>query len=144
MDRIEVIAEEISRLVPKLIKGMRRGVASDFQLTPSQMTVLLEVFDRKASRVGELSNSMRVSAPTVSGLIDRLVRSGHLRRSHDKKDRRAVNVELTGKGRKTVENLIFEIKAKWHMILTHLTEEERENYLRILKRIDEVLNSNNA
>lgn len=144
MDRIEVIAEEISRLVPKLIKGMRRGVASDFQLTPSQMTVLLEVFDRKASRVGELSNSMRVSAPTVSGLIDRLVRSGYLRRIHDKKDRRVVNVVLTNKGKSTVVSLLSEIKKRWHKILTRLTEEERENYLRILKRIVEVLNKGNV
>ena len=50
-----------------------------------------------------------------------------------------VNVELTNKGKNSVQKVLSEINKRWYGILKHLTEEERENYIRILRRIVEVL-----
>jgi DNA-binding MarR family transcriptional regulator len=87
---------------------------------------------------------MHVSAPTITGVVDRLARDGYLRRIRDDKDRRAINVELTDKGKRLAENLLREINKRWYKILTRLTEEESKNYLRILKRIVEVLSKENV
>ena len=76
---------------------------------------------------------------TEEGVIDRLLRNGYLKRARDKVDRRVVNVELTSKGKQLVENLFSEINKRWYRILINLTAEERENYLRILRRIVGVL-----
>ena len=108
-------------------------------MTTSQMVTLMRIYEKTTTRVVALSKEMHVSAPTITGVIDRLVRNGYLRRTHDKQDRRAVNVELTNKGKNLVEQLLSEINKRWYRILINLTAEERENYLRILKRIVEVL-----
>jgi len=49
--------------------------------------------------LGEVSRRMMVSNGNVTGLVDRLVRSGLISRSVPEADRRAVRVRLTEKGR---------------------------------------------
>ena len=139
MQRAKDIAEEIAWLVPKLLRGLRAGFITAPQVTTSQLVTLMRIYEKKTTRVGILSKEMRVQAPTITGVIDRLLRHGYLKRTHDKKDRRVVNVELTNKGKSLVEHLFSEIKERWYRILIHLSQEERENYLRILRRIVEVL-----
>lgn len=144
MDTAKMIAKEITWLVPKLLRGLRAGFVAAPQVTTSQMVTLMRIYEKATIRLGVLSEEMHVSAPTITGVVDRLVRNGYLRRTHDEKDRRAINVELTNKGKGLVENLLTEINKRWYKILTRLTEEERENYLRILKRIVEVLGKENV
>ena len=100
---------------------------------------LLRIYKKKTTRIGDLSKEMHVSAPTITGVIDRLLRNGYLRRLSSREDRRVVNVELTPKGKILAEHILSEINKRWYRILIHLTEEEREDYLRILKKITEVL-----
>jgi DNA-binding MarR family transcriptional regulator len=139
LKRTKAIAGEIALLIPKLLRGLRAGFIAKPQLTISQMVTLMRIYEKATTRVGDLSRDMRVSAPTITGIIERLVRDGYLRRTPDRKDRRVVNVELTNKGRGFVEKLRLEINKRWFKILVRLTQEEREDYLKILKRIVEVL-----
>lgn len=144
MERIKRIAGEIAWLIPKLLRGLRAGFIAAPQITTSQMVTLMRIYEKTTTRVGALSKEMHVSAPTITGVIDRLMRNGYLKRTHDTRDRRVVNVELTDKGRSQIERLLLEINKRWYGILIHLSAEERENYLRILKRIVEVLNKENV
>ena len=127
------------RLIPKLLRGLRAGFIAAPQVTTSQMVTLMRIYEKGNTRVGILSKEMRVSAPTITGVIDRLLRNGYLKRTRDKSDRRVVNVELTNKGKQLVEHLFSEINKRWYRILINLTTEERENYLKILRRIVGVL-----
>ena len=139
MDRAKAIAEEISWLVPKLLRGLRAGFVAAPQITTSQMVTLMRIYEKDITRVGDLSREMHVSAPTMTGVVDRLLRNGYLKRRRDKDDRRVVNVELTPKGRGVVQQMLSEVRQRWYGILIDLNEEERENYIRILKRIVEVI-----
>ncbi|MFH1578375.1 MAG: MarR family transcriptional regulator [Candidatus Omnitrophota bacterium] len=139
MQRARIIASEIALLVPKLLRGLHAGFISAPQVTTPQMVTLMRIYEKKIMRVGELSREMRVSPPTITGVIDRLLRNGYCRRVRDTIDRRAVNVELTDKGKKLVGHFFSEINQRWYKILIHLSTEDREGYLRILKKIVEVL-----
>ncbi len=139
MQKIKVIAGQIAWLVPKLLRGLRAGFMVAPQVTTSQVVTLMRIYEKTRTRIGDLSKEMHVSPPTITGVIDRLVRYGYLKRTHDSLDRRVVNVELTDKGKTLVEHLLSEINKRWYKILVHLTEEERENYLKILKRIVQIL-----
>ncbi len=139
MKRVEVITKEITWLIPKLLRGLRAGFIAAPQLSTSQMVTLMRVYEKATISIGDLSKQMHVSAPTVTGVIDRLVRNGYIRRTHDKIDRRKVNVELTNKGSRLVKRFLSEINKRWYKILMRLAEKDREDYLRILKRIVEVL-----
>ena len=144
MERAKIIAQEIAWLVPKLLRGIRAGFIAAPQVTTSQLVTLLRIYEKVSTRVGVLSKEMHVSAPTITGVIDRLLRHGYIKRTHDKEDRRVVNVELTNKGKSLVEQTLSEINKRWYRILVHLSQEERENYLRILRRIVEVVTKENV
>lgn len=139
MDRAKAIAAEITLLAPKLLRGIRPGFIASARFSTAQLVILLRVYEKKTTRIGALHLDMQVSAPTISGVVERLVRDGFLLRIHDTKDRRAVNVELTEKGRKQVKLILSGINKRWLEILRHLSAKEREDYLRILKKIVEVL-----
>jgi DNA-binding MarR family transcriptional regulator len=139
MRSVRQIAEEISMLLPKLLRGMRAGFIASPALTTSQLIVLLAVYDKGTVRTCELSRVMHVSAPTITGIVDRLVRAKYLKRIPDEKDRRAINIELTKKGAIEANNFLVAVRNRWKAVLIHLKPNDREMYLSILKKILNVL-----
>lgn len=91
-------------------------------LTHAQYSLLASL--RAASRSGraptqrELAEHATLDAVYVSKLVQALVRSGHVSRTPDPTDRRAVRVELTDLGRATADQAIPLVRA----LLDELTE----------------------
>ena len=143
MKSAEQIAQEISILLPKLLRGMRAGLTVPSNITTAQLILLLALYEKGTCRGIDLSKELRLAAPTVSGLIDRLARAGYLQRIPDTSDRRAINIRLTQKGTNIAKDFLKEARKRWRSILVRLSAEDRENYLRILKRILMVLGGKN-
>lgn len=139
MNRIKEIASEITMIIPKLIRAMRVGLPATTKVTAPQLIMLLAVSEKGVCRASELSKEIKVSAPTITGFIDRLLRERYLIRIPDKNDRRATNIKLTPKGEHIVREFLSHIKNRWKSILTQLTAKEREDYLKFLRRILGVL-----
>jgi len=74
MDRIEQIAKEISTIVPKWVRLVESGFILPPTLTMSQISVLLAVYEQGQATSGRISKAMHVSAPTITGIVSRLVR----------------------------------------------------------------------
>lgn len=72
------------------IKSMR--------LTPSQFDVLVTLGDTQGMTCSELSAQTLVTKGTLTGVLDRLVSKGLVRRETIRGDRRATRVLLTAKG----------------------------------------------
>lgn len=72
------------------IKSMR--------LTPSQFDVLVTLGDTHGMTCSELSEQTLVTKGTLTGVLDRLVAKGLIRRDAIRKDRRYTKVSLTAKG----------------------------------------------
>jgi len=143
MNRTEQIAKEISVLVPRLQRGMRVATIIP-KLTAPQIIVLLSIYEQGVIKATELSKGMHVSAPTITGIVDRLQRGQYLKRIHDKQDRRAINIKLTEKGQKEAKMIIAKIKNRWKTILVRLEKDDREGFLEILKKILTVVEKENA
>src|SRR5512136_394926 len=80
------------------------SVYNDYGLTTEQFTLLAAVKGGGGSlRPSDLAAYMERSPNSVSMLVDRMVKAGLVKRTRDRKDRRVVNVSLTGKGEKAVE-----------------------------------------
>jgi DNA-binding MarR family transcriptional regulator len=76
----------------------------EYGLTPEQFRVLASIrSDGGSLRPVALALMLERSPNSVSMLIDRMVKAGLVRRTRDRKDRRAVNVTLTSKGEKALE-----------------------------------------
>ncbi|MFC1703582.1 MarR family winged helix-turn-helix transcriptional regulator [Candidatus Omnitrophota bacterium] len=135
MDRVEGIAKEISLIAPRWIRTMQMGYVLPQHLTMSQVAVLFATYEQNETTTSKLSKTMRVSPPTISGIVDRLVRDHYLQRFPDKKDRRVIRIQLTKKGVLEVKSVFARIQKKWKSVLILLSPAERETFLGITKKI---------
>ena len=140
MASVKEVAREVSTLVPKLMTSMKsdRFLRSDIT-TPQQMITILQISILGPCKISILAHKIGVSAPTMTGLIDRLQRTGYVERFRDKIDRRIIFVNVTKKGAKLVQQLKVTIQKRWEVILGYLTESERTTYVNILKKIIDAL-----
>ncbi len=80
---------------------LRIRVWSELGLTTAQLRVLFDIRQTPGVTAGELATKLAVTPPTVSGIVDRLVRFELVERQEDPSDRRLVRNVLTEKGETT-------------------------------------------
>ena len=139
MAAIDELTQEISIMIPKLMKGAHGNIISKTNITSAQMIMLVSIHDHVQCKLKTLAKERGISPPTATGLIDRLVRSGYVKRGADPEDRRVVIVSLTKKGEGAVQDFLHTVRARWKKILIHLTPKEQNQYLSIIKKIVNIL-----
>jgi DNA-binding MarR family transcriptional regulator len=82
-----------------------------------------------------LSGALLVATGTMTGRLDRLEKLELIRRVPHPTDRRALEIELTPHGRELVDQAIGEHLAREHDWLSVLTGEEREQLVRITRKL---------
>jgi DNA-binding MarR family transcriptional regulator len=144
MTTIEQEAKEISNLVPKLMTGIKGSFMLSEDVTPQQMLTIFTINEIGTCKVSTLSRRMGISAPTATGIVDRLVRNGYVERFRDTEDRRIVFVKVTKEGETFVGKFKKLIQKKWKQILGYLTEQDRADYIRILKKLMQAFDQEKA
>jgi len=139
MATIDQITKEISIMVPKLMKGARSSFLSKSNMTSAQMIMLVSIHDYGECKINTLAKQRGISPPTATGLIDRLVKAGYVKRGLHPEDRRIVMVSLTKKGEKVVHDFLNSVQNRWRNILKHLSSKEQNQYLNILRNIVSIL-----
>lgn len=118
--------ELLLRKISVIVKRKGREILSHFPITPPQFTALLLLRDEGDLTIGELSQKMYLACSTMTDLIDRMEKSGVVRRVRDENDRRVVRIHLLDKGRR----IIHEVLAARHKylagVLSHLSHNETE------------------
>jgi len=132
---VEEIAEEVMRILPVFIRKVHSGIIQQMSLTPAQLFVLMFLEEHPVCRPGDISREMGIAAPTATGIVDRLERDGYVRRIPDEQDRRAVNISLAENGIEFLKDMRRKKYERTCRILNVLTPEDRENYVRILKKL---------
>ncbi len=131
----QVLAGEMAKIVPNFIRHMYPYIFEPINVSPSQILAMLAIQDQSGCTLSVLKKEMRVSAPTVSGIIDRLVRDKYVKRSVDNKDRRVKNVVLTKKGDLVLENFRSNIFKRWQGILLKMSLKDAQSMVNTLKGI---------
>jgi DNA-binding MarR family transcriptional regulator len=135
-------ADKVGVLMPVIMKEFLRRQTGDFYKTKITMPQLfvLEVLNRQGeSKMSDIADFLDVSTAAITGIVDRLVRSGYLVRTNDPHDRRIVRVRLTSKGISAVRDAMERRKQVTIKIFGAISQEEREEYLKILTHIAEHL-----
>ena len=98
--------------------------------------VILDILQRHGeSKMSDLAKSLSVTTAAMTGIVDRLVREGYLRRESDPKDRRIIKIRLTAKGERAVTQILEKKKQMIIKMFGMVSQEEREEYLKILTHI---------
>lgn len=108
-ERNAVNADHLVELLRRAIVYMQPGpetLSDDWpNLTMQQLRVMRILYSEGMTRVSVLARRLKVSTPTVTGILDRLVRQGLTYRADDPRDRRVVLNALTDKGCEVIERL---------------------------------------
>jgi len=122
---VSEIAEELRPALLRLARNLRRETEA-LGVTSHQVTLLWLVRSRPGLSLRELAVEEGISAPSLSGHVDRLEAAGLLRRVRSTDDRRRVGLELTREG----QSLLKRVRARrttWLAArLALLSDEERE------------------
>ena len=89
--------------------------------------------------MAELAHRIAASAPTMTGIIDRLERQGLVTRVRDEEDRRVVLIALTEAGRQVFVTLREDATEKLTRLLGCLQAEERATLVHLIGRIVDTL-----
>lgn len=112
------------------------SVFNEYGLTTEQFTLLAAVKGSGGSlRPSDLASYMERSPNSVSMLVDRMVKAGLVKRTRNRKDRRVVNVTLTGKAEKAVEQAAPEGWKLVQRILSPVSEEDKRALASVLETV---------
>ena len=128
-------SDQVVEIMPVIAREFYKKQTGEFykmKITMPQF-VVLEILHREGqSRMTDLARLINVSTAAMTGIVDRLVRDGYVARASDPDDRRIIKVDLTAKGSRAVENIIDQRKQIFSRIFGVLSEDERDQYLKIL------------
>lgn len=143
---VDRILDELEPLVARQRRALaRQGCLR--AISSTQLHVLFMLMSDGPSTMSHLAESLNVSLPNVTGLIDRMVEHGLVERGRDSDDRRVVTVSTTAAGRTAVEEIDLVRRRALAELLTRLEPSQQEQALQIfaaLRRNAESLDSEGA
>lgn len=104
-------------------------------LTTKETHTISLIAKLDAPRMSELARRGHVTLGTMTVMVDKLVKKGHVKRIRDDDDRRVVRVSLTASGRKADRAHEKLHKDVIDSILGVLTESEQRQLARLIKKI---------
>jgi DNA-binding MarR family transcriptional regulator len=106
---------------------------AEMGLTTAQLRVLFLVREAPGVTAGELAQKIGVTPPTISGIVDRLVKMDLVRREDDESDRRLVRNLLTEQGNATCNRMEQGTEIFTRRILIEMDHTDLEAFIAGLK-----------
>lgn len=125
----------IAQLMPSIIQGVQLDFFVKRGVTQTQFLILMAIHGYGRASMGTLARNMRVSMPTASGIVDRLARSGYVRRSPHPQDRRQVIVEMTAKGKECITQFQAVIRRRWEEVLRSVGPRELNAFYQVVTKL---------
>ena len=79
---------------------------SEFGITIGQLLVMNQIREKGEITVKDIAQGLRLESPTITRIIDRLIKDDLLVRTEDKYDRRYQRINLTEEGMALIEKTI--------------------------------------
>lgn len=138
------VGDEILKALRRILRRVAlhsRQLLKETGLTLPQVLCLRalgECAGGQATQV-ELSRSLQLAQPTVTGIIDRLERAGLVKRERSTADRRKIAVSLTESGHGRLASLPTPLQEEFIARLTQLSSAEQTSLLQSLTRVVELM-----
>lgn len=119
------------------VRELDQRLGRDHDITFIQAVTLLAIdsFDRPQPHL--VADYLSQQSQTVTGVLDRLERAGHVARRRDLGDRRAVRLELTDSGRRLVDAMSTTLRQHVEEVLNGLNEHTRDSLRKDLDELEQ-------
>ncbi len=137
---VEEVLNSFVEVMSRLMVDQYRQHITEMELTLPQAQVL-RVLRRGAVTTGQLAAELRISAPAITQLTDRLLRKGLIERRPATDDRRCVIVALSEKGSCLIDKFRERRRDIFRGALAHLSETDQEQVIGVLVKVVKALES---
>lgn len=136
----EEAAKEFVLLIPKV---RRSNAEKHIDMISKGEVFMLECVEKNGGVImpGEIAKAVGVSTARVATFLNAAENKGYIKRQNAENDRRKIKVVLTEAGFQRVRNERERMLARMTLFLEKLGEEDTENLMRIMKKMQEILNS---
>lgn len=107
----------------------------DLKFSKSEIFTMLFLDKRKEITMTELVEYINTPMSTATGIVDRLVKNGYVKRERSESDRRIVVLGLTEEGSQVVKKLKETMYKYLSLVVDDLTEEEKQFMTHIILKI---------
>jgi DNA-binding MarR family transcriptional regulator len=137
--------EQIISLIFSLGRLVREHTDEEKSESPSfiQLEMMKHIEETQGLTMKDMSGFLCIKAPSVTYLMEDLVKKGYAKRWHDTEDRRLVKIVLTSKGKKNLDELYSHRASGLRKVLDQLGDEKRKVFLGLLENISEIYKQKN-
>jgi DNA-binding MarR family transcriptional regulator len=135
-------ADQLNSIMPEIIKGFGRNHFGDMvktEISMPQILIMENLVKNTAIKMSDIARMLSITTAAATGIVDRMVKKGYLRRNFEVDDRRVIKVELTTKGRELIKKISDEKRKMFIKVFSQISLEDRENYLRILNKVRDIV-----
>lgn len=116
------------------------AICKNYNMSYADINMLDAIYDRnKITEPTVLAEELLIPKQTVTSMLDKLEKSGYVKRKHNENDRRKINVHLMPKG----ENLLLQVQKTIdfaeNYIMENMGKEVLENMLVQYNKIIDLL-----
>jgi len=128
-------ASELLEVVPMVMREIRTLMRShgSSELTVPQFRALAYVNRNQGSALHKLADHMGLTSPSVSTLVDGLIKRGMMTREDQPDNRRCVRLDVTSRGRAILETSTRGTLASLERKLDSIKAEDREVIVKALE-----------
>ena len=136
-ERVEMVRRKFMRIMPRMNADIimpKEGKETwNMNLTISEMKTLIFFKEQTSFKMSELAEAAGMPLPTATHAVDRMVKGGLFNRVADTGDRRVINIVLTEKGKKTLEDADSFHKESMKRLFEVLEAKDREKLIKAME-----------
>ncbi len=131
----DTLGYAIARVAVTTNQLFNQGVGEPMGLRPVEFTLLQLILSNPNTTQKRLCDLLRVPAPQMTLILDRLQERNWVARERDANDRRALHLRLTPEGQQIAQNSLFSVAESEKALDDVLTSGERMILLELLRKI---------
>jgi DNA-binding MarR family transcriptional regulator len=133
VDRIMGSALMISRTL------RQKMACKDMDANMLQVHALVHIREHKGMTMKELADHLKITSPSATSFVNRLVKLKWVDRVTDSENRKLVRLEVSPEGERMLQTNIKERKEDMRVILSLLPAKDQEELARILSSLSDAL-----
>lgn len=140
VERIDVCLIALRRIL-RATELHGKELAQSAGLTPVQLRVVQILSEVGTSTGGAVARRMHVAPATITAMIDKLERAGHVARARSEADRRQTMIALTDKGREALKRAPDALQQRFAAEFDALEDWEQAMIVAVLERVATMLDA---
>lgn len=121
--------------VRRKIQRYYENKLAPFNITPTQFYVLSALWDNDEIKFKDLASRLDMDGSTLTGILDRMEKTGFIERKKDPSDRRSILVCLTDKAKEIRPQMIEMAQELDHEFRSKVPDQEFQLLLQLLDQL---------